>query len=392
MKIQPVIITCPGREQLLDLTLKSFRSTDWTQSDPMISMDTSQYERRQQRQEMNSLRALKLALETPADYCLFLEDDVEFNSYLEHNLKLWCWSRSIWLGSLYAPWDAPQEVDGCDYEVPADYVYGSQAFLLSAKLAEYCVEHWDDVEGMQDVRISRLAQRGGKIFYHHPSLVQHVGHISTWGGTAHSSPTFSKGFRSNGVHPRGYFLDDSSDGQYCDEGLATLFCTIFQGRRVHDLGCGNGEYVRRMRQVGIDVLGFDGNPFTFPGVIPNIDLTVPFVADCAADYVISLEVGEHIPPAAASTYIDNVCHNAKFGIVLSWAVPGQGGRGHVNERSNDWVIGEMMRRGWIYDFPSASHLRSISTLPWFKNTLMVFQATMISHTAMGTQMRKFEKS
>lgn len=350
----------------------SFRETDWTQADPIICTDANDCERKQERQERNSLTALKLALERSAEYYLFLEDDLEFNSYLEHNLMHWCKSRSIWLGSLYAPWNPPQVVQGMDYEVPGDLVYGSQAFLLSRELAEYCVEHWWEVEGMQDIKISRLAQRDGKIYYHQPSLVQHVGHVSTWGGAVHSSPTFSKGFRSTGIHPRGYFLDESPDGQYCDEDLAASFCLLFQGFRVFDLGCGNGEYVRRMRSAGIDAVGFDGNPTVFSDVISNVDLTLPFAAPFPADYVLSLEVGEHIPQQFADNYIDNVCKNAKIGIVLSWAVPGQGGRGHSNERPNNWVIAQMLNRGWNYDESAAMKLRSICQLPWFKNSLMFF--------------------
>ena len=39
---------------------------------------------------------------------------------------------------------------------------------------------------MQDIKISRLAaQLDEPIFYHVPSLVQHVGKRSTWGGKFH---------------------------------------------------------------------------------------------------------------------------------------------------------------------------------------------------------------
>jgi SAM-dependent methyltransferase len=197
--------------------------------------------------------------------------------------------------------------------------------------------------------------------------------VSTWGGAVHWSPTFSQTFRSGGVHFRGYFRDESSDGQYCDEDLATQLCVLFQGFRVYDFGCGTGEYVRRMRGAGIDAAGFDGNPTLFPDVTSNFDLTTPVTLTCAADFLLSLEVGEHIPMQFANCYIDNVCNHAKIGVVLSWAVPGQGGRGHFNEQPNEWVIAQLSKRGWIYDSVAAMKLRSICRLPWFKNTLMVFR-------------------
>jgi hypothetical protein len=40
---------------------------------------------------------------------------------------------------------------------------------------QYIVRRWDEVAGGQDIRISRLAGRQRKpIFYHAPSLVQHL--------------------------------------------------------------------------------------------------------------------------------------------------------------------------------------------------------------------------
>ena len=59
--------------------------------------------------------------------------------------------------------------------VDPNEVFGGQAFLIATDTARYVVRHWEEVEGGQDIRISRLAGRQRKpIFYHAPSLVQRI--------------------------------------------------------------------------------------------------------------------------------------------------------------------------------------------------------------------------
>lgn len=194
------------------------------------------------------------------------------------------------------------------------------------------------------------------------------------------------------VHPHGYFMDDSTDGHHFDEPLAIELKNQFSGMAVLDLGCGKGQYVRCLRGGFTSAIGVDGNNSfesiegeSLSPVIGGVDLSQPFDQihryspsgkwQHCSDAVLSMEVGEHIPAEFAGTFFDNVCKNASKIIVLSWAIPGQGGRGHVNERPNTWVIFQMVNRGWEYEASKTEYLRSVATLPWFKNTLMVFVRT-----------------
>ena len=76
-------------------------------------------------------------------------------------------------------------------------IFGSQAFLLSLPAARHIVRHWSKIDGMQDIRISRLAgQLGQPLFYHAPSLVQHVGVTSIWGGAFHQAVDYDASWKS----------------------------------------------------------------------------------------------------------------------------------------------------------------------------------------------------
>jgi hypothetical protein len=52
-----------------------------------------------------------------------------------------------------------------------------------------------------------------------------------------------------------------------------------------------------------------------------------------SDWVMSLEVGEHIDAKYESTFVDNLHRANRKGIILSWGLVGQGGHSHVNLES-----------------------------------------------------------
>jgi predicted O-methyltransferase YrrM len=220
VKIAAVIITCQGREALCQSTADALRATGWPEAWPiLVSRDEAAEGTRQHRQQMNARNALCAAIALEPDFVMFLEDDVVFNAHVGYNLTQWRPIRERWLGmaSLYNP--TIHRAERCDAEhwfrADAGAVYGSQAYLFSLDTARYTAEHWHEVEGMQDIKMSRLAARGGwRIFYHSPSLVQHVGMNSTWGGGYHYAPDFDPQFRAPSAIP---YLPSNGDHHIGEE-------------------------------------------------------------------------------------------------------------------------------------------------------------------------------
>ncbi len=89
--------------------------------------------------------------------------------------------------------------------------------------------------------------------------------------------------------------------------------------------------------------------------------------------MLSLEVGEHIPKEYERVFIENLHRHNINGIVLSWALKGQGGFGHFNEQNNDYIKELMAEYGYFNDVEAENSLRKKATLWWFKNTIMVFR-------------------
>mmetsp|Transcript_2984 Transcript_2984/g.8726 ORF Transcript_2984/g.8726 Transcript_2984/m.8726 type:complete len:268 (-) Transcript_2984:208-1011(-) len=166
-----------------------------------------------------------------------------------------------------------------------------------------------------------------------------------------------------------------------DARLVQILSSFFQRhggagspRTIGDFGAGGGWYSTHFnKQPGLRSSPFDFSPKPGSGV-ERLDLSRPAPPDIGVfDWVLCLEVGEHIPREREATFLDNLANHARHGIVLSWAVPGQSGNGHINLRDNAYVVGQMALRGWETKPAVARNLRDRSTHPWFKNTIMVFK-------------------
>ena len=105
-----------------------------------------------------------------------------------------------------------------------------------------------------------------------------------------------------------------------------------------DVGCGAGHWLAMASELGIgDILGVDG-----PWVL-KMDLAIPrdkfLVHDLSKPLSLArrfhlalcLEVAEHLAPGQARSFVQSLCTAADW-VLFSAAIPGQGGRHHVNEQ------------------------------------------------------------
>jgi ADP-heptose:LPS heptosyltransferase len=204
--IQAVMISCPEREELRHKTLANLASTDWGDMSVVVQVDGGIGPDHGTRQTDCALIALKKGWDSSADYVLFLEDDLQFNRHIRHNLFHWkpLRERSIALAGLYNPNLRESAYDLTSHAriIAPSAIFGSQALLLSREALGYVIRNWRRASGMQDIRISRLAGRlPFPVLYHFPSLVQHVGDESVWGGRYHRARDFDANWRHESSVP-----------------------------------------------------------------------------------------------------------------------------------------------------------------------------------------------
>lgn len=175
------------------------------------------------------------------------------------------------------------------------------------------------------------------------------------------------------IGENGEFISNNVEHAYCST-LSKFLCDSLKGKSIMDLGCGSASYLADLKKVNCKVQGYDGNPFT-----PKLTNGLGKVADLSKicnlgihDWVISFEAGEHIPKEYEDNFFTNLCSNAKEGIVLSWAIEGQPGEGHVNCRNNEYIIEKMYEKNFICDYFKSNFLRNLTPVDWFKTNLLIF--------------------
>jgi len=180
------------------------------------------------------------------------------------------------------------------------------------------------------------------------------------------------------INDNGFWENLTGEGHAYDCRLSLAILRLLKKRNftnLLDLGCGMGDYSKHFSRHGLECEAYDGNPNTEKltgGFGKVLDLSETIDLGHSFDVVMSLEVGEHIPKISEQKFIDNVCNHAQSLIIMSWAVPGQAGDGHVNCQSNEYIIAEMNKRGFYLDNALTAQLRNSASLWWFKKSLMVF--------------------
>lgn len=127
--------------------------------------------------------------------------------------------------------------------------------------------------------------------------------------------------------------------------IVPMVMDLVKPHSVVDVGCGLGSWLAVFRQHGIeDFLGIDGFEPEPSGLeIParqfrRHDLAQPLELDRRFDLVVCLEVAEHLLPDHGRALVESLTRLGPI-VLFSAAVPGQGGRGHVNEQWPDYWAG-----------------------------------------------------
>jgi hypothetical protein len=172
------------------------------------------------------------------------------------------------------------------------------------------------------------------------------------------------------------------NNHFFDRRLASAILEIFNNSGISkndvisDFGCGSEAlYCRYFSKKGYKVIGIDGNKnveFDSRGLGYCKDLTLEFDLEIKNKFAICLEVGEHIPKSLQNIFLRNITFNTTKKLVLSWAVVGQGGHGHVNEKDRDEVIEIIEKLNFKYNEIESLLLLKSAGLKHFRRTMFVF--------------------
>jgi SAM-dependent methyltransferase len=161
--------------------------------------------------------------------------------------------------------------------------------------------------------------------------------------------------------------------------IAPLVLAIVPAHSMLDVGCGPGHFLRAFREVGVkEITGIDGDHVPRDLLVIEskhfitCDLSQGFDLECRYDFVLSLEVAEHLPPASAESFIVSLVRHAPV-VVFSAAIPFQGGTAHLNEQWPSYWAQLFARHGYRpYDILRPSIWRDGQVAWWYRQNILLF--------------------
>lgn len=150
-----------------------------------------------------------------------------------------------------------------------------------------------------------------------------------------------------------FYKTQVSDSYSSAREIAPFMTSLVSCRSVIDVGCGLGTWVRAFKESGVQLaVGIDGEWVAashFQGEYDHFykrDLSRLDVEGLGRfDLVISMEVGEHLPHSSADHFVECLTRLAPL-VLFSAAIPGQGGRNHINEQWPDYWENLFIARGY----------------------------------------------
>ncbi len=161
--------------------------------------------------------------------------------------------------------------------------------------------------------------------------------------------------------------------------VVPILLELFPITSVVDVGCGDGGWLSEFSRNGVEkILGLDGPWIDIsllkiePECFRRVQLDSALGVEERFDLAMSLEVAEHLPPARAHGFVQELCDLAPV-VLFSAAIPGQGGHLHYNEQWPAYWAERFGSRGYHALDPLRSRIWQHPDVTWwYKQNLLLF--------------------
>jgi len=149
------------------------------------------------------------------------------------------------------------------------------------------------------------------------------------------------------------------------------------GQTIGDFGANVGHDSMWLNETGlVESFAFDGIPGVerlSGGRVKEVQLAVPMDLGRSFDWIMCLEVGEHMPKGSEDTLLENIARHARLGAIISWATPDFPSPHHPNTLSVAESTRLVHRHGFTQDVPLTLGLRAAAEIEWLKQTAAVYR-------------------
>ena len=149
-------------------------------------------------------------------------------------------------------------------------------------------------------------------------------------------------------------------------------------RSVADIGCGTGTWLAAALEADTtSAFGVEGDWVT-PAMLDDVGIVFApqdleqRVTGPRVDLALSLEVGEHLSPGRAESFVADLVALAPA-ILFSAAIPGQGGVGHLNEQWQSWWAERFAAHGYrAYDVIRPAIWTDEAIPAWYSQNVVLY--------------------
>lgn len=177
----------------------------------------------------------------------------------------------------------------------------------------------------------------------------------------------------------GFYQDLEPTSLFSAKAALSIIFGVLDINSVVDFGCGTGSWLRAAGELGARKLtGVDG-PWVKREMLvdTSIDLITanlesPIASPGAHDLAMSVEVAEHLTPARADGFVNELC-TASSHVMFGAAIPGQGGTGHINEQWQSYWARKFIANGYHpLDIvrPQLHDQKLVNT--WYRNNILLY--------------------
>lgn len=163
------------------------------------------------------------------------------------------------------------------------------------------------------------------------------------------------GAEHDALYDAAYFARQDRQMAVSADGIAaSIRARLPAVHTVVDVGCGSGAILAALGRAGVSGTGLEYAEAALARcrakglTVHKFDIEAEAPPALRADLALSTEVAEHLPAARADAYVDMLVGIADT-VVMTAAVPGQGGTDHVNEQPNAYWIAKFQARGFAHD-------------------------------------------
>lgn len=166
-----------------------------------------------------------------------------------------------------------------------------------------------------------------------------------------------------GAYNQDYYQQINDEETPQAERLAEIVVEMYKPKRVVDVGCATGLYLKPFLDRNVDIIGVDYAPDTVSKEVLMVPKSKIHIADITkkpptikkGDVSICLEVFEHVPESGADKAVQYLCGTSDV-LIFSAAQPGQGGGGHVNCQPKSYWAEKFWDNGFILDIKATKQL------------------------------------